>query len=97
MHTLTIGVYSKKADSKLKSFTRKISSNSEAIGHFHTAIFPYKPLKKNEKSIAEVSNSFFESGQIQSILHLLNDEREIVGTGQSEFKNGMIWVGELKV
>jgi hypothetical protein len=28
-------------------------------------------------------------------MHLVNDEREISGVGQSEFNMGYVWVGEI--
>ena len=35
----------------------------------------------------------FEAGGLQGVLHLLADEREIAGAGESEFLRGACWVG----
>jgi hypothetical protein len=32
---------------------------------------------------------------LQGILHLLNDDREILGVGQSELTRGVCWLGRI--
>ena len=37
--------------------------------------------------------SLFEDQPVQGVLHLLNDDRPVVGIGQSEFTRGATWFG----
>jgi hypothetical protein len=43
--------------------------------------------------LADTIFALYETGQIQGLLHLLYDEREIIGAGESEFIQGNCWVG----
>ena len=64
-------------------------------GHFHAATFPYRPLRKGRIDLRESVQVMFEAGTVQSVLHLLNDDREIVGGGESAFVRGACWVSAL--
>jgi len=77
--------------SKLFSMLRPLGSRSRPIGHFHAAAFPYRPLKKGLLDLKATAVSLFESGNLQSVIHLLNDTREISGAGESEFVRGACW------
>ena len=37
--------------------------------------------------------TLFESENLESVMHLLNDTREISGAGESEFVRGACWFG----
>ncbi len=43
----------------------------------------------------ETISSLFEDDKLESVLHLLNDQREAVGIGESEFLQGVCWIGKL--
>jgi hypothetical protein len=75
--------------------TRRLSADSPLFGHFHAAVFPYRPLKKGIDQLEEIANTLFETGQILSVLHLLNDDRDIVGVGESEFSRGTCWISPI--
>lgn len=60
-------------------------------GHFHAAAFSYRPLRKGEISLTETVKTLYIRQTLEGILHLLNDDREIVGAGQSEFLRGACW------
>jgi anti-anti-sigma factor len=62
-------------------------------GHFHAAAFPFRPFKKGRLQLAETVRSLFEEQTVQGVLHLLNDDRPVVGIGQSEFTRGACWFG----
>jgi len=40
-------------------------------------------------------STLFEAETLQGVLHLLNDDREITGAGQSEFVRGACWIGPI--
>jgi hypothetical protein len=39
--------------------------------------------------------TLFEGGGLQGVLHLLRDDREIAGAGESEFLRGACWVAPI--
>ena len=74
---------------------RPLGKEPLPAGHFHTAVFSYRPLKKGEMDLKTTVSTLFESETLQAVLHLLNDDREIAGAGQSEFVRGACWVGPI--
>ena len=66
------------------------------VGHFHAAAFPFHPIKKGRVALGDTVRTFFESGELLGVLHLLTDDRDIVGVGQSEFTRGACWVAPLQ-
>ena len=64
-------------------------------GHFHAAAFSYRPVQKGEIDLKTTARSLFENQALEGILHLLGDDRAIVGAGQSEFVRGACWTGPI--
>jgi len=84
----------------LNPLLRSLGSPHFPIGHFHASVFSYRPLIKGEIDLKTTVSSLFESESPLGVLHLLNDDRDMVGTGQSEFFRGACWVApvsEIKV
>jgi anti-anti-sigma factor len=94
MMTITAGVASKTGD-ELMEFTRPLSSGSTIRQHFHTAVFSYLPFKKANIDLDETILTLFEQGEILGVLHLINDAREYTGAGESDFMNGVCWIGQI--
>jgi anti-anti-sigma factor len=65
------------------------------VGHMHAAAFSYRPLRKGELELYATVRSLFESETPQTLLHLLHDDREVSGAGQSEFLQGSCWIGPI--
>jgi hypothetical protein len=95
MMTITVGVATQNHHSPLASFVRPSASGSPILQHFHSAVFSYYPLRKSEIDLEETIATFFELDKIQSVLHLINDERDSVGVGESEFSHGTCWIGKI--
>ncbi|MBI1817820.1 MAG: STAS domain-containing protein [Deltaproteobacteria bacterium] len=91
---LAVGVVAR-APSRLDPFLRPLEVRSSLTAHFHAATFPYRPLRKGRIDLRESVQGLFESETVQSVLHLLNDDREIVGGGESAFVRGACWVSPL--
>lgn len=66
------------------------------LGHIHAAAFPYRPIQKGRIALEETVVSFFESQNIQSVLHLINDSRIPGGAGDSEFYRGACWASPIE-
>ena len=95
MLTLITGIAVKDKNDLISPYTRPISTGSGTRSHFHAAVFPYRPLKKDNINLEETVHSLFESDGAVSMLHLLNDDREITGIGESEFIKGYCWLGSI--
>jgi anti-anti-sigma factor len=65
--------------------------SGDLYGHFHAAAFPYRPLRKGKVDLSETMRPLFEGQQVLGILHLLNDWRELSGTGESQLLRGACW------
>ena len=95
MLTVSLGIYSLDPDERIRPFLRPDKPGSPSHIHTHTAVFPYQSLSKNEKSANRLVMHLFESSHVIDVLHLVNDSREIAGIGESLFKQGVAWIGNL--
>jgi len=64
-------------------------------GHFHAALFPYRPVQRGELNLDKVIGGLLATDSAQTLLHLLADDRQFEGIGQSEFMRGACWVGPI--
>jgi anti-anti-sigma factor len=78
--------------SALDPFLRPLGADTPLTAHFHAAAFPYRPLRKGRIDLRESVGALFEAETVQSVLHLLNDDRPIVGGGQSALVRGACWI-----
>jgi len=92
MLTLSVGVISSGKEEAFRKFIRPLKPGSSILGHVHTAVFPFIPLKKTDIDLSETIDYLFNSVDLTDILHLTNDSREIVGIGESQFVQGFCWV-----
>jgi hypothetical protein len=93
---LSVGIVSPQDDPVLHSFTRPINGKPEKNYHFHTAVFNYHPIKTAQISLQETVSRLFNTETLQGVLHLIHDNRPLTGVGESEFKNGICWIGRIK-
>jgi anti-anti-sigma factor len=74
---------------------RPLDRDSGLEGHFHAAVVPFHPFKKGRLDLGEVVHTLFETESLLGVLHLLNDDRDIAGVGQSELTRGACWIGRI--
>jgi anti-anti-sigma factor len=91
MLTLSVGCFSAEENGRSK-FLRPLLGDSPLSAHVHTAVFPYTPLKKTGIDLNETVEYLFETSELTDILHLVNDNREISGQGESQFVQGFCWI-----
>jgi anti-anti-sigma factor len=91
---LLVGVVAT-SSSTLDPFLRPLDAEGSLTAHFHAAAFPYRPLRKGQIDLRESVGALFEAETVQSVLHLLNDDRQIVGGGQSAFVRGACWISPI--
>ncbi|HNS17993.1 MAG TPA: STAS domain-containing protein [Bacteroidales bacterium] len=94
--TVTTGMVALATNDEAYGYGRPLKSGSPFLGHLHTAVFSYHPLKKQWDDPQEVIHRLVEEHQFETILHLLNDERPHAGIGESEFQTGTVWMGEIE-
>jgi anti-anti-sigma factor len=92
--TLVVGVAARTAPRRLVPLLRPLGQ-SELAAHFHAAAFSYRPVKKRELDLQATTANLFEAEGPQALLHLLNDNREITGAGESQFARGTCWMGPI--
>ena len=75
---------------------RPLRPKGDVWGHFHAAVFSYRPFQETQARFdTKPSTSLYENEDLQSVLHLLHDDREISGGGESEFVSGACWLGPI--
>jgi hypothetical protein len=93
--TLVAGVAQRRGGALAAHHVRPLDAAAEFEGHFHAAAFPFHPFKKGRIELKDTVRALFESGGPLGLLHLLHDDREIAGVGESEFTRGACWVSPL--
>ena len=92
---LAAGIVALDPEPALAPFVRPVSRRSPLSSHIHAAAFGYRPLPKSASEMKTAVRSLFESGGLQGVLHLLADDREISGAGESEFLRGTCWIASV--
>jgi anti-anti-sigma factor len=82
--------------SPLAALLRPMEPVGALSGHFHAAVFPYRPIKKRVLPLEPSVTELFDSGAIEDVLHLLRDNRPITGLGESELFGGACWLGPIE-
>ncbi|CAN5205298.1 hypothetical protein BH10PLA2_BH10PLA2_24900 [soil metagenome] len=93
--TLIVGVASRDDTSLSAEFVRPLAPGGPSLGHFHAAPFTYEPLPRGRLELKAKVDDLFQHSRLQSVLHLLGDDRGIGGIGQSEFIRGACWFGPI--
>ena len=94
LHSVSLigGIVSRPVDGPLGAFVRPLAMDNGLVGHLHAAIFRYRPLRKGALDLAATVAELFEDGAPLAMLHLLNDDRPIVGGGESLMVRGACWI-----
>ena len=75
---------------------RPMESTGALLGHFHAAAFPFHSFKKGRLELRDTVQTLFEAEGLLGVLHLVNDDRQIAGIGESEFTRGACWLGPIQ-
>jgi anti-anti-sigma factor len=90
---LAVGIAAGSGAAELAPLLRPLGRHPEIVGHFHAAPFSYRPLPKGPIELEASVRTLFEAETLQDVLHLLGDDRSVVGAGESELTRGACWVG----
>jgi anti-anti-sigma factor len=92
---LVVGVGTRGKHPALDPLLRPLGAPAAPAGHFHAAAFSYRPLQRGSIDLVPTVSTLFQAETLQGILHLLPDDREVVGAGESEFVRGACWLGPI--
>jgi len=92
---LVVGVAARAPHAALAPLVRPLAGSGSPVGHFHAAAFSYRALPRGPIELAPAVSTLFQSETLQGVLHLLRDDREVVGAGDSGFVRGACWVGRI--
>ena len=92
---LVVGVAARAERPLLTAMLRPMTAQPWPAGHFHGAAFSYRPLQKGAIELKPTVSILFEAETLQGVLHLLADDRDIVGVGDSEFVRGGCWIAPI--
>jgi anti-anti-sigma factor len=94
---LVVGVAAREAGPRLAPYVRPLARDAgadagdELRGHFHAAVVPFRPLTWGSIAMASTVQQLFAPGRVETVLHLLDDSRPILGAGESTFTRGALW------
>ena len=94
---LIVGFAEREPPLETAAFLHRIGQGTNAQGHFHAAVFPYRPLPKGNVNLQKTITSLLGTESAQTVMHLLADDREFEGVGQTELIRGACWVGPLRI
>jgi hypothetical protein len=94
---LIVGFAERDPLSDSAAFLRRIGPGTKALGHFHAAVFPYRPLPKGNLDLKESVASLLGTESAKTVMHLLADERDFEGVGQTDLMRGACWVGPMRI
>ena len=93
--TLIVGIAMREPSSQMSAFVRRMDRDAQVHGHFHAALFPYRPVQRGELDLEKTVPGLMTTDSPQTLLHLLADNREFEGVGQSELMRGACWIGPI--
>ena len=81
---------------KTAEFIRPLHPTKEIRGHAHAAVFPFKPLVREEPDLQMVLQYVMNDAEVLDVVHLLYDDRESEPVRESSFFNGSYWFSPLQ-
>jgi len=93
--TLVAGIAAKGEDSRLAPYLRPLGGGTDLAGHFHAAALSYRALPGGLLNLPKTVADLLETQSLQGVLHLIHDDRDISGIGESLFIRGAAWAGPL--
>jgi anti-anti-sigma factor len=90
--TLVAGVVARTPEGPLAAHLRPFGSSGNLYGHFHAAVFSYRPLPQRTVELGVLARGLFKDHQLRDVLHLVWDDRGEDGVAESTIVRGVAWV-----
>ncbi len=91
---LIAGIVKKGGEAKL---IPPLPSEPDLAAHIHAAIFPYQPLQNGRIDLKTTVHKFFSGPPPIAVMHLIDDNRPVVGLGQSALIRGAVWYAPVRI
>jgi anti-anti-sigma factor len=92
---LLCGVVSDRPESE-ELLLKPLPAQPGLYGHFHAAVFPYQPLPNGKIDLTTSVQNFFNGPPPLAMMHLIDDQRPVQGTGESSFIRGACWCAPIQ-
>ena len=92
---LIVGIAVREPTTPVAPFVRALAAGARVQGHFHAALFPYRPVQRGDLRLENAIDGLLAAQSVQTLLHLLSDDRQFEGVGQSEVMRGACWMGPI--
>jgi hypothetical protein len=93
--TLVAGVVTRAPEGPLAAHLRLLGSTGGLYGHFHAAVFSYRPLPQRTVELGVLARGLFKDHQLRDVLHLVWDDRGEDGVAESTLVRGVGWVAPI--
>jgi len=88
---LIVGAAARNPAPPLAAQMRPCAEGGNLFMHAHACIVPFAPVRKGFISLPESLEKLMDAQTVLGVLHLLNDDREGVGAGESYLRRGALW------
>jgi anti-anti-sigma factor len=93
--TVIAGVVARTREGPLAPHLRPLGGSDRLFGHFHAAVFTYRPLPHRTVELGVLLRGLFANHQLRDVLHLVSDDRGDAGVSESALVRGVGWVGPI--
>lgn len=90
---IVVGVVTRSGHGPLAGFVAPLG-RGDVAGHLHAVVFPHRPLKRTADDLAAVVADLAASEPL-AVVHLMADDRPVLGSGLSELVRGRCWFAPL--
>ncbi|MEI7831302.1 MAG: STAS domain-containing protein [Prolixibacteraceae bacterium] len=88
---ILFGVVAKASKIKNSNLLKPLPSNPALAGHMHVAVFPFQPIPNGQLDLKLQTDKFFAGPPPLALIHLIDDDRPLIGLGESSFIRGACW------
>jgi len=89
------GIVSRQPDPRLAPLLRPVGTSSDLVGHFHAAVFEFRPVPLRTVALRPLMTKYFSQQPLRAVMHLVQDDRGPVGAGESAFQRGICWISPI--
>jgi anti-anti-sigma factor len=93
--TLAAGVIARSPEALLAAHLRPLGWTGNLYGHFHAAVFSYRPLPQRTVELGVLARGLFKDHQLRDVLHLVWDDRGEDGVAESTLVRGVGWAAPI--